>query len=46
MADSNIDDGKKYIIIDDEVCMIEDNENTKFYGKSEICKTIEKKSKN
>ena len=46
MADSNIDDGKTYIIIDDEVCMIEDNENTKFYGKNEICKAIEKKSKN
>lgn len=46
MADSNIDDGKKYIVIDDEVCMIEDNDKIKFYGKSEICKAIEKKSKN
>lgn len=46
MADSNIDDGKKYIIIDDEVCMIEDNDKIKFYGKNEICKAIEKKSKN
>ena len=46
MADSNIDDGKKYIVIDDEVCMIEDNDKIKFYGKNEICKAIEKKSKN
>lgn len=46
MADGNIDDGKKYIIIDDEVCMIEDNDKIKFYGKNEICKAIEKKSKN
>lgn len=46
MADSNIDDGKKYIVIDDEVCMIEDNDKIKFYGKNEICKAIEKKNKN
>ena len=45
MADSNIDDGKTYIIIDDEVCMIKDKDKINFYGKNEICRAIEKRSK-
>lgn len=45
MADSNIDDGKTYIIIDDEVCMIKDKDKNNFYGKNEICRAIEKRSK-
>ena len=38
------DDNKKYIMIDDELCMIDDNNKINFYSKNKLCKAI--KSKN
>lgn len=40
MQDENINDGRAYIIIDDEVCMIKDNTKQKFYSSNEFCKVL------
>lgn len=32
---------KTYIMIDDEVCMIKDDNKVKFYGKNEFCEAVE-----
>lgn len=34
-------DSKTYIMIDDEVCMIKDDNKVKFYGKNEFCEAVE-----
>lgn len=40
----NVMDNKTYIMIDDELCMIDDNNKINFYSKNKLCKAI--KSKN
>lgn len=44
LSDKNVMDNKKYIMIDDELCMIDDNNKINFYSKNKLCKAI--KSKN
>ena len=44
LSDKNVMDNKTYIMIDDELCMIDDNNKINFYSKNKLCKAI--KSKN
>lgn len=44
-SDSNINDGKTYIIIDYEDCIIKNKDKINFYGTNQFCNAVKKSKK-